>query len=158
MMKISKSFFLLLIFLFILSCGFKPIKFAELSNFDIANIETSGDKRVNYIIKKNLLMYSKNNQERLITININSNKTKVIKEKNINNEITKYEISITANISFKIIESEKYQNFIIKQVGDFDMANQYSQSLNNEKKLIELLSEKIAQEAINKIIVKINAI
>ena len=26
-------------------------------------------------------MYSKNNQERLITININSNKTKVIKEK-----------------------------------------------------------------------------
>ena len=38
------------------------------------------------------------------------------------------------------------------------MANQYSQSLNNEKKLIELLSEKIAQEAINKIIVKINAI
>ena len=133
MMKISKSFFLLLIFLFILSCGFKPIKFAELSNFDIANIETSGDKRVNYIIKKNLLMYSKNNQERLITININSNKTKVIKEKNINNEITKYEISITANISFKIIESEKYQNFIIKQVGDFDMANQYSQSLNNEK-------------------------
>ena len=158
MMKISKSFFLLLIFLFILSCGFKPIKFAELSNFDIANIETSGDKRVNYIIKKNLLMYSKNNQERLITININSNKTKVIKEKNINNEITKYEISITANISFKIIENEKYQNFIIKQVGDFDMANQYSQSLNNEKKLIELLSEKIAQEAINKIIVKINAI
>ena len=157
-MKISKSFFLLLIFLFILSCGFKPIKFAELSNFDIANIETSGDKRVNYIIKKNLLMYSKNNQERLITININSNKTKVIKEKNINNEITKYEISITANISFKIIESEKYQNFIIKQVGDFDMANQYSQSLNNEKKLIELLSEKIAQEAINKIITKINAI
>ena len=157
-MKISKSFFLLLIFLFILSCGFKPIKFAELSNFDIANIETSGDKRVNYIIKKNLLMYSKNNQERLITININSNKTKVIKEKNINNEITKYEISITANISFKIIENEKYQNFIIKQVGDFDMANQYSQSLNNEKKLIELLSEKIAQEAINKIIVKINAI
>lgn len=158
MMKISKSFFLLLIFLFILSCGFKPIKFAELSNFDIANIETSGDKRVNYIIKKNLLMYSKNNQERLITININSNKTKVIKEKNINNEITKYEISITANISFKIIENEKYQNFIIKQVGDFDMANQYSQSLNNEKKLIELLSEKIAQEAINKIITKINAI
>ena len=158
MMKISKSIFLLLIFLFILSCGFKPIKFAELSNFDIANIETSGDKRVNYIIKKNLLMYSKNNQERLITININSNKTKVIKEKNINNEITKYEISITANISFKIIENEKYQNFIIKQVGDFDMANQYSQSLNNEKKLIELLSEKIAQEAINKIIVKINAI
>ena len=157
-MKISKSFFLLLIFLFILSCGFKPIKFAELSNFDIANIETSGDKRVNYIIKKNLLMYSKNNQERLITININSNKTKVIKEKNINNEITKYEISITANISFKIIENEKYQNFIIKQVGDFDMANQYSQSLNNEKKLIELLSEKIAQEAINKIITKINAI
>ena len=158
MMKISKSFFLLLIFLFILSCGFKPIKFAELSNFDIANIETSGDKRVNYIIKKNLLMYSKNNQERLITININSNKTKVIKEKNINNEITKYEISITANISFKIIKNEKYQNFIIKQVGNFDMANQYSQSLNNEKKLIELLSEKIAQEAINKIIVKINAI
>ena len=71
-------------------------------------------------------------------ININSNKTKVIKEKNINNEITKCKFPITANISFKIIKNEKYQHFIINtEWRDYDMANQYSQSLNNEKKLIE---------------------
>ena len=157
-MKPFKPIFLTLTFFFILSCGFKPIKFSELSNFDIANIETSGDKKVNYIIKKNLLMYSKKNQERLITVNINTNKTKLIKEKNINNEITKYEIIITTNISFKIVENGKNDKFIIKKVGDFDMVSQYSQSLNNEKKLIELLSEKIAQEAINSIIVRINAL
>ncbi len=143
--------------MFLSGCGFKPIKFSELSNFQIAEIETFGDKRINYIIRNNLSIYSKDNQENLISIKIETSKKKAVKEKNINNEITKYEIDINSEISFKLIKNNKSANFIINKSGVYNLTNQYSQSLNNEKKLIERLSEKIAQEAINKIINKINA-
>ena len=143
--------------MFLSGCGFKPIKFSELSNFQIAEIETFGDKRINYIIRNNLSIYSKDNQENLISIKVETSKKKAVKEKNINNEITKYEIDINSEISFKLIKNNKSANFIINKSGVYNLTNQYSQSLNNEKKLIERLSEKIAQEAINKIINKINA-
>lgn len=156
-MKFCKLSYFLILFLFLSGCGFKPIKFSELSNFQIAEIETFGDKRINYIIRNNLSIYSKDNQENLISIKIETSKKKAVKEKNINNEITKYEIDINSEISFKLIKNNKSANFIINKSGVYNLTNQYSQSLNNEKKLIERLSEKIAQEAINKIINKINA-
>ena len=34
----------------------------------------------------------------------------------------------------------------------------YSQTLNNEKKILELLTNKIAEEILNEIVIKVNAI
>ena len=39
------------------SCGYKVSKFNK--NFQILDIQTSGDKRVNYLIKNRLLLSSK---------------------------------------------------------------------------------------------------
>ena len=88
-------FFKGVIILFLLTgCGFKVVNQSELIDFNIENISISGDKRISYIIKNNLLPYSNSDGKKLVNIEIDINKNKFIKEKNIKNEITKFEISI----------------------------------------------------------------
>ena len=42
------------------------------------------------------------------------------------------------------------------KTGNYNVANQYSQTLNNEKKLIEMLSESIAESIIEELISRVN--
>jgi len=135
------------------SCGFKVVNQSEIINFNIDNITTSGDRRISYIIKNNLLPYSKSDGKKLINLKIDINKNKSIKEKNIKNEITKFEISIDAIVQY---QSKKNGKFQISKQGDFNVSSQYSQTLNNEKKLIEILSESLAESIIEELILRVN--
>ena len=149
-------FFKVVIILFLLTgCGFKVVNQSELIDFNIENISISGDKRISYIIKNNLLPYSNSDGKKLVNIEIDINKNKFIKEKNIKNEITKFEISIDASVQYR---SEKTGRFQISKQGDFNVSRQYSQTLINEKNLIKMLSESIADNIIEELILKANDI
>ena len=76
--------------MFITGCGFKVINNNQLKEFSIADITTTGDKKINFNIRNKLLFNSKDNARKLIKIKLNTTKNKSIKEKNIKNEITKY--------------------------------------------------------------------
>ena len=56
-----KNYFLfnnyLIIFFLITGCGFKVVNQSELINFNIENISTSGDKRINYKLKINFTIF-----------------------------------------------------------------------------------------------------
>ena len=134
------------------SCGFKVVNKLEKINFNINRIDSSGDKKINYKIKSRLTSASKNTNQNNISININSKKVKEIKEKNINNEITKYQISIYSNIKIQRNSSNKEVSFSVSETGDFNVTDQYSQTLNNEKRLIELLSNSLADNILDEII------
>ena len=142
----------IIIFLLI-GCGFKVVNQSELLNFNIDNISTSGDNKISYIIKNKLLPYSKSDGEKLVTLEIELDKNKFIKEKNIKNETTKFGISIKAIVQFRSDSAGKFE--IIKR-GDYNVARQYSQTLNNEKKLIQMLSESIAENIIEELILRAN--
>ncbi len=142
-----------IIFFLITNCGFKVVNQSELINFNIANVEISGDNRISYIIRNKLLPYSKNNEEKLLNLNINVKKDKIIKEKNIKNEITKFEISLVATVEYNLNGARKFQ---ISEAGDYLVSSQYSQTLNNEKKLIKTLSEVLAESMIEELIQKVN--
>ena len=102
MKKIITKSFLLLFFYLTVNCGFKVINETENSKFSIKEIQTSGDKRINFKIKNNLLAFSTKNNENNLRVNLVSKKTKNIKEKNIKNEITKYQIALNINVKFGI--------------------------------------------------------
>ena len=142
-----------IIIFFLTGCGFKVVNQSELLNFNIDNISTSGDNRISYIIKNKLLPYSKSDGKKLVNLEIELNKKKLIKEKNIKNETTKFEISISAIVQF---QSDKTGKFEISKKGDYNVAKQYSQTLNNEKKLIQMLSESIAENIIEELIQRAN--
>ncbi len=139
-------------------CGFKIIDKRELLNFNIKEISTNGDRRINFELKNKLSDYNDTNSSNLIKIELDTKKTKSIKEKNISNEITKYQIKVIVNV--KLIKTDNTNNleFTIEREGDFVVADKFSQTLNNEKKLIRNITEKISESIISEIINKLNVI
>ena len=139
-------------------CGFKIIDKRELLNFNIKEISTKGDRRINFQLKNKLSDYNDSNSSKVIRIELDTKKTKSIKEKNISNEITKYQIKVVVNV--KLIKTDNTNNleFTIEREGDYVVADKFSQTLNNEKKLIRNITEKISESIIGEIINKLNAI
>ena len=139
-------------------CGFKIIDKRELLNFNIKEISTKGDRKINFQLKNKLSDYNDTNSSKVIRIELDTKKTKSIKEKNISNEITKYQIKVIVNV--KLIKTDNTNNleFTIEREGDYVVADKFSQTLNNEKKLIRNITEKISESIIGEIINKLNAI
>ena len=154
---ITKSFLFLFLFATV-NCGFKVINESEKNNFSIQEIKTSGDKRINFKIKNNLLNSAKKNHQNILLINLNTKKSKNIKEKNIKNEITKYEISLNVNVKFNLINSDANYKINLSNKGIYLVADSYSGTLNNEKKLIDNLIENISEKILKKISLKLNDI
>lgn len=139
-------------------CGFKIIDKRELLNFNIKEISTNGDKRINFELRNKLSDYNDTDSSKVIKIELDTKKTKSIKEKNISNEITKYQIKVIVNV--KLIKTDNTNNleFTIEREGDYVVADKFSQTLNNEKKLIRNITEKISESIIGEIINKLNVI
>ena len=134
------------------SCGFEVIDKRELLNFNIKEISISGDKRINFELKNKLSSYNDTNSNKIIKIELDTKNTKSIKEKNINNEITKYQIKVIVNV--KLIRTDNLNNleFSVEREGNYVVADKFSQTLNNEKRLIDNLIDKISEDIIDEII------
>ena len=152
------NLFLIIFFVFTLSCGFKVVDHSSLNNYEIASISTAGEKRINYRLKRVLLTNSNNSAEKLIDLDLNTEKTKSIKEKNIKNEVTKYQITIKVIISIKEINSNTNYEIIKTTSGEYNVTDKYSQTLTNEKKLVEILADNLAEEISKSLSAKLNAI
>tara|TARA_E500000178_G_scaffold158309_1_gene158066 strand:- start:4878 stop:5351 length:474 start_codon:yes stop_codon:yes gene_type:complete len=139
-------------------CGFKIVDKRELLNFNIKEISTIGDKRINFELKNKLSGYNDTNSSKVIKIELDTKKTKSIKEKNISNEITKYQIKVIVNVKLIKIDNTNNLEFTIEREGDYVVADKFSQTLNNEKKLIRNITEKISESIIGEIINKFNVI
>ena len=145
----------LFFFLFLLSsCGFKVV--TNTNNYKFDDIYISGDKRVNYTLKNKLISSSNPESINVIKLNIFTNKEKIIKEKNISNKVTKYEIKINAKVDFSFIKNGIKDNLTIVKTGFYDVGTRYSETLNNEKKLTNLLVDSLTKEIIKNLNIKLN--
>ena len=142
---------LLFVMFLTIGCGFKVLNEAQSNNFLIKDISVSGDKRINFKIKNNLLTYSKEDSQNEILININTSKEKNTKEKNIKNEITKYQINLRVELIIKLLNTGEEITLSMSNSGDYLVAGSYATTLDNEKKLINNLIENTSEEIIKKI-------
>ena len=141
---------LILLFIALSNCGFKVLDNLE-SNFSIREINTSGDKRINFKIKNDLIIEYSNNSTNNLILTMNTKKTKRIKEKNIKNEINKYEISIICSIELTFLEKSTKHKFTVSSNGDYLAADKYSTTIQNEKRLIDDLTNDLSDKIRNKI-------
>lgn len=148
---------ILIVLLITTSCGFKVYNQADLIKYSIEEIRTTGDKRINYNLKNKIISSLRNDYKKRIILIIETKKSKTIKEKNIKNQITKYQISINANIR---IESADFniEPFTIQENGDYNISSQHSQSINVEKKLIRQLSSNLGDKIIEELLFRLNDI
>ena len=143
----------LIILLFILTtqCGYQVVNQKDLKQFYIKSIELEGEKRLNHKISKNILFYSKESNNNVFNIKIKTNKTRSIIEKNIKNEIVKYQIDISSNVEFYNFETGVSFTNVFSERGNFTVGNKNIDTRNSEKKLIEDLTEKISKKIVKKL-------
>ena len=153
-----KKLITILLTLVLTGCGFKVVQNSSFNNFSISDINTEGDKRINFSLKNKLSLASTESVNKLIQISLKTNKDKQVKERNIKNEITKYQIKITVNVTCTEISNGTEFEFSKSKKGDYSVSNQYSRTLSNEKKLVELLTNNIADQILNELTTKLNAL
>ena len=149
--------FLLTSFLFLLfltHCGFSVI--SNNANYNILELITEGDKKINYSLKNKLQQTSKKNNENNLKLEIDTKKIKKIKEKNISNQITKYEIKIVTKIKYSIISKEISGSFNISKNGIYNVSSRHSETLNNENNLIGLLVDDLSENILENLAAEIN--
>ena len=147
-----------LVLFFTTGCGYKVIDRSKFGNFGIVEMNTSGETRINYKIKNKLFFNTDKNNNNLIILDLESKKTKKIEEKNDKNEITKYRLFIKVDVSFKKITDTETSSFIVKKTGIYNVGNRYSQTLSNEKKLTEILTNDVVDEIFDELSIKLNDI
>lgn len=153
-----KIIFIALSILIITGCGFKVENQSKLNNYNLANITTSGDNRIGYKLKNIISSYSSITSENTIDLSFKITKQKSIKEKNDKNQVTKYQVSIDIQTTINKIGDGKTIKFFASNNGEYSVSSKNSQTLINEKKLISLLTENIANEIAEEISRKINDI
>ena len=153
-----KTFLIIILSLGLLSsCGYKVLDKSNLANFNIVELNSTGDNKINFFIKnklKNKITNSKEENE--IIIDLQTVKTKNIKEKNINNQITKYEIIVVSTIKVNFINKNISEIIQISSSGNYDIVSNQAKTINNQDNLEKFLAEKISEKILNKLIILIN--
>lgn len=157
MNKIISTLVTVFLAVLISNCGFKVLDKTKLNNFTIKEIIISGDRRINFKIRNNLQAYDKDGGQNLL-VYLDTKKAKEVKEKNMKNEIVKYQIYLKANIKVELIDENKNFEINITTNGDYLVDPSYSGTLNNEKQLIDTLVEEISEKISDNISLKLNDI
>ena len=152
MTKLKKVFISLVLFLFFLSCGYTPMFSKKNVNFSIENIEFLGDKDVKKKISHTLSSYrNKTDKGKKISLVITNSKNITIASKNSKGEAQTNKISVDVNAKIILAENNIVKkNFSKSSV--YDIIDRKSEQKLIENKLIENLSDEIAQQIILEIL------
>ena len=138
-----KKILIIILLIILNSCvlSFKKWKF---SKYYISQVTQLVIKKLTR--PKNKIIPSKASDKIPIIIDLETTKEKTIKEKNIENEITKYNLKINVKAKVKLFNSSELKDFKVTKIGSYSVENRYTDTRNNEKKLIKNLSNDIAAD------------
>ena len=142
------------ILLFILtSCSYQPIFSQKSYNFEIDKIKYSGEKQINNIIKNklNLIKNNEGQSDKKYNLTINSYKERLIVSKDSKGDPLKFEIIVTIN--YEIAHNDNL--LLVKTITKNNIYNNVVDKFKleqNEKIIIENLSEKISEIIISSMI------
>lgn len=141
---IAKKYSIITLIFLLTSCGFKVIDYSKLNNFKIESIETNGENSINYRLKNKIKVISDEQSNNLVKLTIFSRKINNIKEKNIKNEITKYELEIITKVSYEVLNNNIQKSFKINVTGDYPVGQKYSTTIKNQANTIGTLTDEVA--------------
>ena len=144
----SKKITIIVFFLLLLSCGYKPIFSSSETNFSITEIKLFGKINIGSKIKKNLNIYRNvENKNTFYSLKINTDQTKKVITKDAKGDPKIFEIQISVDLT--ILENNK-----IKNKKNFKESFTYNNSTNKfdlnqyEKNIEDNLIEKIVTKII----------
>ena len=148
-MNLKKEFFLIVIFIFISNCNYKPLlNNDQLKQLKFHQIETSGNKRIAQIIVNKLNIVK--DKKGVFVISVNGKKSVDIANKSVTGKILNYNITLECDVeiknslSGKILYTKKITNS-----QNYKASSMYSDTVSKEKKIIEDVSSLMAKQIIN---------
>ena len=144
----SKKITIIISFLLLLSCGYKPIFSSSKASFSITEIKLFGKKNIGSKIKKNLNIYKNvENKSIFYSLKINSDQKKSVVSKDEKGDPKIFEIQVLIDLT--ILENNK-----IKNKKNFKESFTYNNSTNKfslkqyEKNIVENLIEQTVAKII----------
>ena len=132
-------------------CGFKVVKYNEDKNYNVINFKDVGNNNINYTIQRNLVR-TRNNQNLFdLNISIETTLNKNIKEKDISNEITKYELIVVSKVKILVINKNKEYEFTISDKGELKASSKINKLKYDENIILLRLANNISNQIDRKI-------
>ena len=143
---IKKLSLLILIIFGVSSCGYAPMLSQNNNyNFNIVNLEFTGDTTINNFLSRKLKQYSNNTNNKRYKLLINSNYEKIIVAKDSTGNVTDLKLISTIDVTYSFDNELKKQekkvslseNIIIKKDENTFEQNNYERNvLNNLSQLL----------------------
>ena len=134
------------------SCGFKPLSQKNKSQISITNIKISGEERISYTLKNNIMLFFKEKSEEKYSATIKLKKVRESRIKNKSGKTIRYRINITANLELTNLNnnSEKQKTFLTS--ADYDISKIHIDTISNENKAIKSVVQILSDNIIDYII------
>ena len=133
---------LLIIFLFIVSCGYAPINKITNQNYSIIEFKVSGNNQINTILKKNFSKYNKESLESQYKLETTSQLEKTTNSKNQSGDSVV--LSIKIRIDLKILkENKEIKKLSYEEFSSYNSLDNKFELKQYEKILIKDLTKKI---------------
>jgi len=141
--KLNKIFIFAVSINLLLSCGYQPILNKDNQNFSISKFNLEGNKRISGLLKNNLISTKK--ALNVIELNIKSEKKTAVSNKSLSGKVLTYSITLIFEVTASDNENILF-NKVYTKSQNYSAADVHSDTLNNEKKVVESLIESIASE------------
>ena len=151
-MKIIKLIiFVPFLILLISSCSYQKMNSIDQKKFHIQEFEISGDKRDSFVIQKKILRFSNENSINKIKILIKLKRNKSIKEKNIQNKVVKYDLTLMAEVTIIELNTTKEIKRVFTANETYNVDDSYSNTVNNSKAANNSLIDRIVDEILDQL-------
>ena len=149
MSKNIKSILIIILPVFLLSCGFKVINKKNEKLIFIQNISIEGEKRSANLLKNNILLISDSNSKNILDVKIEITKKKENKIKNISGRVTRYNLSLFVKLELKNLEDDKRINQTFFRTLDYNVAKVHSDTISNENSATKNLMKQISNDIVS---------
>tara|TARA_Y100001970_G_scaffold215311_1_gene263382 strand:- start:290 stop:754 length:465 start_codon:yes stop_codon:yes gene_type:complete len=141
--ELNKIFIFAAVINLLLSCGYQPILNKDNQDFSVSKFNLEGNKRIAGLLKNNLISTKK--ALNVIELNIKSEKKRAVSNKSQSGKVLTYSVTLTFEVTASGNENILF-NKVYTKSQNYSAADVHSDTLNNEKKVVESLIESIASE------------
>ena len=146
-LKLIKILLFVSIFYLSSNCGYQPLFDTDSQLFSISRYNLEGNKRISGLLKNSLITFKKD--ENPLILNISSKKRTTIADKALTGKIINYALTLEFEISASNTSNIVIFSKVYTKTKNYPSSDLYSDTLNNEKKLVENITETVASELRN---------
>ena len=146
-----KKINIILIFLFsllLISCGYKKIV-QKKTSINIQSINVTGENRIAYNLKNDINLITNENSENRFRINLKITKKIDNKIKDTTGKITRFNLTINGDLILINVKTLEETNKSFSKNQDYDVAENHSDTIKNEKQATKNVTRQLSGEVIN---------